>query len=219
MPRSRTSGLPPGCLVGILAAVIGCASQSAGPPRPSRRCPDAAIVVSSQADLAGLARCTSLPGITIRSAASLDVAALATLTTITGDLVIGPTVAMHDISLGGLRVVEGAVRVTSNSLVQRVHLPRLERAGQLAIEGNAALTTILLPRLVAVQGGLRVTGNAGLELIDVAALGSVGGDLALSGPLLALLEAGSLRSAGSIELDTPRLSAELVEQLRATAAP
>jgi hypothetical protein len=176
-------------------------------------------VVSSQADVAAVAHCASLPGLTIRSAASLDVAALAGLITITGDLVIGPTVAMHDVSLGGLRAIEGAVRVTSNSLVQRVHLPRLERAGQLAIEGNAALTTILLPRLVAVRGSLRITGNAGLELIDVAALASVGGDLALSGPLLAVVEAGSLRAAGGVDLDTPKLPPELVDQLRALPAP
>ncbi len=213
MHRSRTRPL-------VLAAVIAasaCATAPASPAAPS--CPvDRAVVLASQAAIAGLARCTILGGVTIRSGAALDASVLRALATITGDLVIGPTVGVQDVTLGELRVVEGAIRVVGNGLMQGVFLPRLERAGRIDVDGNVALTTISLPRLAAVRGALRITDNASLELVDLPALVSIDQELVLAGaPQLTLVEAAQLQRATEVRIDAPRLPAELVERLRAVA--
>jgi len=143
---------------------------------------------------------------------------LRALVTITGDLVIGPTVGVQDVTLGELRVVEGAIRVVGNGLMQGVFLPRLERAGRIDVEGNVALTTLSLPRLTAVRGALRITDNASLELVDIPALVSIDQELVLAGaPQLTLVEAAQLQRATAVRIDAPRLAAEVAERLRAIA--
>lgn len=175
-------------------------------------------MIASQADVARLAGCATLHGVTIRSGGALDTSALRALTTITGDLVIGPTVGVEDVTLGALRAVDGAIHVVGNGLLQGLFLPRLERAGRLVLDGNVAITTLSLPRLAAVHGALRVTDNASLELIDIPALATIDGELVLtSDPKLTLIESGELRAVGRVELDAPRLAAELADRLRALA--
>src|SRR4051794_34551646 len=77
-------------------------------------CPAGAALVASRGDLARLASCATLRGLTVRSGAELDVSELRALTAITGDLVIGPTVAIEDVQFAGLRSVSGAIRVAGN---------------------------------------------------------------------------------------------------------
>jgi len=159
-----------------------------------------------------------LAGVTIRSAAELDTSGLAALATITGDLVIGPTVGIDTVSLGGLRTVGGNVRVVSNGLLQGVFLPRLEQAGRIEIEGNVALTTVSLPRLARVDGAVRVTDNAELALLDVPVLAVIDQALVLAAdPKLELVDAGALQHAGSVALDVPKLPADVAARLRAAA--
>ena len=177
------------------------------------------MVLASQADLGRLARCRQLAGVTLRTAAAVDPSALRALLVITGDLVIGPSVAIDGVTLGELRAVDGAIRVAGNARLQGLFLPRLERAGRLEIDGNAAVTTVSLPQLTAVRGGLRITDNASLELVDLPRLASIGQELVLAGdPELALVEAGELHTAGRVELDLPRLPSDLAGRLRAAAA-
>ncbi|MBC7977459.1 MAG: hypothetical protein H7138_20995 [Myxococcales bacterium] len=202
-------------LRGIVAsALAACTPSPAAPTLP--RCPiDRAVVIVSQADAARLTGCTTLRSITIRSGGSLDLSVLGALTTLTSDLTIGPTVAVEEVTLRGLSTVEGAIHVVGNGLLQGIFLPKLERAGRVVIDGNVAITTLSLPRLAAVRGAFRVTDNASLELIDIPALTSVHDELVLThNPKLTLVESGELRAAGQVELDAPKLSAELTQRLR-----
>lgn len=179
-------------------------------------CPDRAVVIASQADVARLAGCKALPGLVIRSGGALDVSRLHALVTITGDLVIGPTIAVEEVTLGELRVVSGAIRVVSNGRMQGLYLSRLERAGRITIDGNVAVTTISLPHLETVRGALAITDNASLELVDLPVLTAVDGELVLvHNPRLALLDAAQLRHAASVQLDAPRLPPETAARLRA----
>jgi hypothetical protein len=227
MRRSRTDVDPGGvamvraaanALATITAlALAACGAMPAGPAAPS--CPtDRTIVLASQTDIARLARCTIARGVTIRSGASLDTSVLHALATITGDLEIGPTVGIEEITLGELRVVEGTLHVVSNGLLQGLYLPHLERAGRIEIDGNVAITTISLPRLMAVRGALRITDNASLELVDLSALDAVDQELVLTGdPQLALFEAERLQTAATVQLEVPKLPPDVTERLRAAS--
>jgi hypothetical protein len=176
-------------------------------------------VLASQADIARIARCATLAGVVIRTGAALDTSALRALTTITGDLVVGPTVGINEVTLAGLRVVEGAIRVANNGLLQGLFLPELERAGLIDIDGNVAVTTISLPRLATVGGALHITDNASLELVDVPMLQSIAQELVLTGaPQLTLVDASQLKRAASVSLNAPKLLPELADHLRAAAA-
>jgi len=213
-PRRRPTVTMGRWLAGALAA---CAPAPASPAPP--RCPTAPTVIASQADIARLAGCATLGGVTIRSGGALDLSALRALTTITGDLVIGPTVAVAEVSLSAVRAVGGDVGIRSNGMLQGVFLPALERAGSISVDGNVAITTLSLPRLVAIPRDVRVTGNASLELIDLSALTSIGGDLVLDhDPALVLVESGELRAVGRVELDLPKLAPEIADRLRALAS-
>jgi hypothetical protein len=193
-----------------------CGAPVAAPVAPG--CPADRAVVARPADLARLASCATLRGLTVRSGAALDLSALRALTAITGDLVIGPTVAVEDVDLPALRTVGGAIRVVGNGVLRRLHLPRLEQAGGIAIDGNPVATAIALPRLQVVHGALRITDDAALELIDLAALASVDQELVLAGvPGLSLVEAGQLQRAAAVSIDAPRLPPDIAGRLRAAA--
>lgn len=181
-------------------------------------CPADRVVVARPADLARLASCATLRGLTVRTGAALDLSALRALTAITGDLVIGPTVAVEDVELPALRTVGGTIWVVGNGLLRQLRLPRLERAGGIVIDGNAVVTAIALPRLQTVHGALHITDNAALELIDLAALASVDQELVLVGdPGLSLIEAEQLRHAAAVFIDAPRLPHDIAERLRTAA--
>lgn len=183
-------------------------------------CPEGEVLVASQGDVARLASCATLRGLTVRSGAALDVSALRALTAVTGDLVIGPTVAIEDVHLGALRAVGGAIRVVGNGLLRGLYLPRLESAGAIAIDGNAVLTTISLPQLAAVRGGLQITDDASLEAVELSALVSLDQELVLAGvPRLELIDAEQLAHAAAVRVDAPRLPPEIADRLRAVAAP
>lgn len=211
--RARGGGL---LAVAALSA-CGAGAGAAGPAMPG--CPaDRPVVLAAQADVARLASCRSARGVAVRSGAPLDLSALRALTAIAGDLVIGPTVAVDEVSLGALRAVGGAIHVVGNGLLRGLYLPGLETAGEIEIDGNASLATISLPRLEAVRGALRITDDAGLELVDVSALASIGGDLVLAGaPGLAIVEAARLEHAASVQLDAPGLPPDVADHLRAIA--
>ena len=200
-----------------LVATAACGAPPASPVAPV--CPGGATLVASRGDLARLASCATLGGLTVRSGAALDVSALRALTAITGDLVIGPTVAIEDVHLDALRTVGGAIRVAGNGLLRGLYLPQLERAGAIAIDGNAALTTISLPRLVT-AGALQGTDDASLEALEVSALASIDRELVLAGvPRLDLVDVDELRRAAVVRLDAPRLPADVAERLQGIAAP
>ncbi|HEX3481730.1 MAG TPA: hypothetical protein VHT91_42250 [Kofleriaceae bacterium] len=199
-----------------LVVLTGCGAAPVSPSAPG--CPDGVMRVASRGDLVRLASCATLRGLTVRSGAALDVSALRALTTITGDLVIGPTLAVEDVELPALRTVGGAIRVVGNGLLRQLRLPTLELAGTVVIDGNPVVATIALPRLQTVHGALRITDNAVLELLDLAALASVDQELVFAGePALALVEAEQLRHAAAVQIDAPRLPPDVTERLHAAA--
>jgi hypothetical protein len=215
MRRSRSSGRSLALSV-MLASAAACHPVAA----PSEPCSgESALVLSRQADLAAIAHCATLSSLTLRSAGQLDPSALRALTTITGDLTIGPTIDVDEIVLGNLRAVHGAIRIVANTLVKGVFLPRLERAGRVAIDGNASLTTVAMPRLAVINGALRLTDNANLEALDLPALLAIDQELVIAGdPKLALIEASRLRRTGGIAVAASRLPAEVIDRLRTIAA-
>jgi hypothetical protein len=205
----------------LAACVLGaCGTRPATPPPAAPSCPtERTVVLASQADVARFASCTTARAVTIRSGGRLDTSVLHALTTITGDLVIGPTVSIEEVTLGELRVVGGAIHVIGNGLMQGLFLPRLERAGRIEIEGNVAVTTVSLPQLAAVRGAIRIIDNASLELVDIPALVAIDQELVLSGvPKLTLVEAAQLQRAAAIRLDAPQLPPDVADRLRAAGA-
>lgn len=208
------------CAIGFTVVTVACGTtptptRAAAPSCPTR----GPVVLASQTDIARVAHCTTLPGVTVRSGAALDTSALRALTTIAGDLSIGPTVGLYEITIGELRTVEGAIRASNNGLLQGLFLPKLEGAGRIDIDGNVALTTISLPRLAAVHGALHITDNASLEAVDMPTLRAIDRDLVITGdPELTLLDTSQLERAASVRVTLPKLAPEVVDHLRAIAA-
>ncbi len=213
MPRSRSS------LVAA-ALLVGCPGPAKTPGTPA--CPtDRTVTISSQEDVLRFAACTTASSLTIRTGATISLAPLRGLETITGDLAVGPTVGMEEVALPELREVGGTIRIESNGSLHGIFLPRLARAGRIDIEANAALTTVSFPRLEAALGSVLVVQNGALELIDIPVLASVGKDLVITdNPELALIEAGNLATVGDIRIERNRkLPADQVDGVRAKSPP
>lgn len=180
-----------------------------------------AVVLAVQDDVDRFAGCTRALAVAIRTGATVDVAPLRELETITGDLQIGPTVGVTTITLPALRAVGGAIRVTSNGSLRGLFLPLVERAGRVEVDHDLSLTTIALPRLAAVAESFVVTDNRELALVDASALVSVGNELVLGDdPKLVTVLAPHLTHAGAVRIErAPKLADELAAKLRAAAAP
>lgn len=157
--------------VGLALLAIACR----GPQAPRTACPAGDARVTSQADVAALARCTALAGdLVIRGGAALDLRPLAALTRVDGDLVIGPTLGLSAIDgFAGLHTVGGRLRIATNAQVTGAWFPALARAGQVEIAGNFALVGVYAPRLARIDA-LAVRDNAVLELVELAPDAAIG---------------------------------------------
>ena len=206
-----------------IVALVACggAGQPAGSARPPV-CPlDRIVQISSQEDIAQVAGCTALRGLLIRTGAPLDLAPLHTLETVSGDLQVGPTVALEELGFNRLREVGGSIQIESNQLLRGVFLPRLESAGRISIAANSSLYTIAAPRLATVHGAFVIAELGLLEILDLSALVTVGKDLVIAdNPRLGLVELAALSSVLDIRIEGNRaLSAEQVEAVKARARP
>ena len=184
------------------------------------QCPRGPVVVSGQDHVAALAGCPRLDGdLRIRTAAALRLDDLASLETVTGSLVIGPTLALDTLDgLRGLREVGGALRVVANGDVTGAFFPALERAGAVEIDGNVALLQVMLPRLREVTGDVVVHGNAALELVDVTVLARIGGALIIEDNVVLTDVAIGTARAGSVRvLRNAALDSAAQQRLQATA--
>jgi hypothetical protein len=203
----------------LASAVAACSSaqHAAAPPCPT----DRKLVLAAQDDVRRAAACETAVGVTIRTGGDVDVSPLRKLTAIDGDLVVGPSVAVREVTLSELVSVGGTIHIVANGSLTGVFLPRLEHAGRIDIDGNVALTTLSLPRLATVDGAVLVTDNAVLELVAAGSLTTVGKDLVISGaPSLTLLELGKLVKSDGIRLErTPQLPQDIVEQLGKPSSP
>ncbi|MBL0213746.1 MAG: hypothetical protein IPQ07_07675 [Myxococcales bacterium] len=203
----------------VVFALAGCpGTRTAGTPA----CPmDRTVVISSQEDVGRFAACTTASSLTIRTGATIDLAPLRGLESITGDLAIGPTVGMEEVAFAELREIRGTVKIASNGSLRGIFLPRLERAGRIEIEANASLTTIALPRLETTSGSILILENGVLELIDLSVLATVGKDLVIvDNPVLTLIEAGKLAQVVDLRVEGNRkLPPDQVDGIRAKTPP
>lgn len=202
-----------------LVLLAGCPGSRTG---GTTRCPtDRTVTLALQEDVERFAGCELASGLTIRTGATISLAPVQTLETITGDLLVGPTVGVDEISLRELREVGGSIQIESNGSLGGIFLPRLERAGRISIAGNAALTSISMPRLETVLGSLVISENGSLELVTLTGLVTVGKDLVLAdNPKLSLVEANKLTTVLEVRVDNNRaLPAEQVEALLARSRP
>ena len=184
-------------------------------------CPkDRAAELGLQEDVAKLAGCTQVASVIIRTGATIDVTPLRELEEITGDLSIGPTVGVDEVSFNGLLKVGGTIRVANNGSLRGLFLPRIEQAGRIEVDNNAVLTSISMPRLVSVKGALVITDNGNLELISAQLLQTVGKELVIAGhPKLNLVEMSRISSVEAIRLEAnPKLPPELVEKLTSVSS-
>jgi hypothetical protein len=206
-------------LLAVALVVAGC-SSSRGAGKASS-CPTGSLVeLGLQEDVDKLAGCTTVPGIVIRTGATINVAPLKELEEITGDLTIGPTVGLDEVALNGLLRVGGTIRVTNNGSLKGLFFPRVERIGRIEVENNVALTTISLPRLTGVDGAMVIADNGGLELISAPLLATVGKELVIAGhSKLSLLEMAHLTNVEATRIEgNPKLPPELVETLTSKSA-
>ena len=91
---------------------------------------------------------------------SLDVAALATVCVVTGDLNVAAN-GLIALSLPLLASVGGVVGINGNAALTSISLPLLASAGGVDIQGNSALTSIALP-VLASAGGVSINNNSAL---------------------------------------------------------
>ena len=181
------------------------------------QCPqDRTIAITTQDDVARFAGCTRARNVVIHTGATVDLAPLAHLDEIRGDLVIGPTVGIEEAGLNGLEHVGGAIRVTDNAAMHGLYLPRLIDAGRVVIDGNRGLRTVALPRAHEIHGAFVVTDNPKLELVTATELVQIDRELVIAGqPKLENLELAHLAAADGVRVDDdPKLPAELVQRLR-----
>jgi hypothetical protein len=180
-------------------------------------CPlDRTIVLASQDDVLHFAGCQRARGVEIRTGSTIDLAPLAHLDDIAGDLVIGPTVGLEEAGLNGLERVGGAIRVSDNAALHGLYLPRLLEVGRVVIDSNPGLRTIAMPRVAAVHGALVVTDNPQLELVTASELVTVDRELVIAGqPKLENLEIAHLAAVadGARIEDDPKLAADVVRRI------
>src|SRR6185437_10160777 len=115
-------------------------------------CPqDQTITITTQDDVARFATCKRARNVVIRTGAAIDLAPLAHLQEIRGDLIVGPTVGLEEVGLNGLERIGGAVRVTDNAGMHGFYLPRLLDVGRVVIDANPGLRAVALPRVAQIH--------------------------------------------------------------------
>ena len=198
----------------LLVTLPGCFLFRNG---EGERCQEGRIVVlDSQEAVQSLAGCRVATGLVIRTGASLDLQPLHELEEIKGDLVVGPTVGIEEVSFNRVRLIGGAVRVSKNSSLRGLFLPRLEEAGRIFVEDNGGLTTFALPRINIVHGAMVISDNHSLELIAAGELTTVGHELVvIDHPKLALVEMSKLVTAEAVRIERdPKLAPEQTAEIR-----
>jgi hypothetical protein len=168
-----------------LVVLLGCGPGQVFHKDPEQPCKH--IALAGQDDVAAAAGCSSIDSLTLRTGMALDLAPLGRLRTIRGAVVIGPSVGFVELTLPSLRSV-GTVRIVGNGNLQGIFLPRLEHAASFEVDGNAALTTISVPKLALIDHKLAITGNANLEMLDLTALATAGEVVLATNPKLTVIE-------------------------------
>ncbi|HEY4058797.1 MAG TPA: hypothetical protein VGM39_19420 [Kofleriaceae bacterium] len=174
-----------------------------------------AVSIAEQADVDRYAACTWLGSLTIKTGAPLELSSLL-VERITGDVNVGPTLAVEELRLDHLREVGGSIRIESNALLRGVFFPQLERTRALVIEAGSSLATIAAPKLVAVNDSITIDELGSVEILDFSAVESIGGALTIThNPELKLVQFDALKIVKSVVIEgNSKLPADQVEALR-----
>ena len=183
-------------------------------PVAAPRC-DQPAVLSSQAEVDAFAACADARGVAIRTGAALELAPLAALRRVEGDLVIGPSVGLASVELANLETVSGTIRIVGNGSLEAVVLPRLTRAGALEVQGDVELRMLRVPALAELGGALVIERTPSLALIDAGALHTIGGELVITD---APVEAAALVRIGGVRLTRTGLDPGRTTELEAISS-
>jgi hypothetical protein len=205
------------------ALVVVALAACGGAPiaKPAATCPDGEVLLTSQEELDAFPACPLVAGLTIRTGAELDLAAsgLQHLHAVDGDLVIGPSIGLGSVELRELATVRGTIRVVGNGGLVTLVLPRLKRAGAISIAGDVELRAVSMPVLAEVDRDVVIDRTPELAGIDVAALQTIGGELAIvDAPALTAVEAPSLVRATRVRLERTGLDAGQTSALGAVSS-
>jgi hypothetical protein len=195
----------------LVSTLVACGQPPVATPKT---CPSRATIAAPE-DVRALAECTQLDALTIRTAGELDLTPLAKLATINGDLIVGPSVGLGQLSLPALNVVIGEIRVVSNHDLLGVYLRELGLAKAIAIDNNVSLQTVSLPKLDSIET-LHIGSAPALELVDLSRL-KTANELAIDeAPELALVEVTAPRARTLRLGNVPKLAPAAVDKLRAS---
>lgn len=201
----------------LLASLCACsAPQTAREPACHA---DAAISLRGQEDVVAAARCLTIASLDIRTGVALDLAPLAKLHVILGELRVGPTVGLVGLDLPELYSA-GTITIAGNGDLHGIALPKLASVGDLVVESNIALTTLAVPRLAKAKS-ISVAAHAELGLVELSSLATVEGELRVAdNPKLTLLELGRLERAGSARIENNgELDPSIADAVRSKIAP
>ncbi|CAN5828118.1 hypothetical protein BH11MYX2_BH11MYX2_34390 [soil metagenome] len=197
----------------LLAA---CGGSQHAPPPVANCNRIGAVSIVEQADVDRVAGCRWMGSLTIKTGAPLDLSPLE-VERITGDVNVGPTLALEELRLDHLRAVGGAIRVESNALLHGVFLPQLERTRTFTIEAGSALATIAAPKLVTVNDSITIDELGSVEILDFSAVETIGGALTIThNPELTLVQFDALKIVKTVVIEAnDKLPADQVDALRA----
>lgn len=111
--------------------------------------------------------------------------ALEGLSSIEGDLIIGPSYQLINLAqLGSVVRIGGDLRVEGNWRLRGLFMGRLAHlGGELIVEDNSGLVALVFPSLVE-SGKVRIVRNGSLERVDLSSLESAGPKGTVSGASL-----------------------------------
>ncbi|HEY4178920.1 MAG TPA: hypothetical protein VGM90_18865 [Kofleriaceae bacterium] len=196
--------------------LLGACGGGQKPPPAVANCNRiGAVSIAEQADVDRVAACTWMGSLTVRTGAPLDLSPLK-VERITGDVNIGPTLAVEELRLDHLREVGGAIRVESNALLHGVFLPQLERTRAFTIEAGSSLATIAAPKLTTVNDSITIDELGSVEILDFSAVETIGGALTIThNPELKLVQFDALKIVKSVVIEAnAKLPVDQVEALR-----
>lgn len=207
----------------VAITVAACRHHAAVVTRPlaPAACKQAHIVATNTASLQPFVACHEIASLTARSGAEIDFSVLANLVTVHGDVRIGPSVAISEIALPTVQAIEGTLRVASNTALTGVFVSRLQRVGAMEFSDNAALATISLARLQSVAGDVTVQRNGDLSTVLAPGLTHVTGRFRLAASRsLEVVEFAKQFAAGVIEMEgLPKLDWTMVPGAPAKPEP
>ncbi len=164
--------------LGVLAA-YGCGGRPS-PSGPVLECGGGKIWHPEE--LARVQGCRHISGDLHLGGALTDAKELEGLTSIEGDLIVGPSYQLNNLaSLGSVVRIGGDLRLERNWRLQGLYMGALEFVGgDIRVEGNVGLVACVLPKLRSVSA-LEVGNNRNLERLDLSGLDEEGPDLVVRG--------------------------------------